>query len=209
MGINVEALIQAIGYTGIFLIVFAETGLLLGFLLPGDTLLITAGLLAQRGQLAIWLVIVIVFVAAVIGDAVGFEIGRHAGPRLYGRNDSRLFKKRHLERAKQFYDRHGGKTIFIARFLAFVRTFAPTVAGAAQMSYPRFAIYNVTGSLAWAISITWLGYIFGARVDNLELFFTGLVALMVAASVAPAAWHIWKQRRAAGRAAARESIEAD
>jgi membrane-associated protein len=195
MGIDVEALIKTVGYTGMFIIIFAETGLLIGFFLPGDTLLITAGLLAQRGHFEMWILIPLLFVAAVAGDAVGFEIGKHTGPRLFRRDDSRFFKKRHLERAQEFYDKHGGKTIVIARFLAFIRTFAPTVAGAAQMHYPRFAMYNFVGALAWVLSMLWLGYIFGTKVDNIEIFFTGLVVLMVVASVLPGAWHLWRQRR--------------
>lgn len=195
MGIDVEALIKTVGYTGMFIIIFAETGLLIGFFLPGDTLLITAGLLAQRGHFEMWILIPLLFVAAVVGDAVGFEIGKHTGPRIFRRDDSRFFKKRHLERAKAFYDKHGGKTIVIARFLAFIRTFAPTVAGAAEMHYPKFAMYNFVGAIAWVLSMLWLGYIFGTKVDNIEIFFTGLVVLMVVASVLPGAWHLWRQRR--------------
>jgi membrane-associated protein len=194
-GVDVEALIRAIGYAGLFGIVFAETGLLLGFFLPGDTLLITAGLMAQRGQLNTWILLPLLIVSALLGDFVGFEIGKHAGPRLYKREDSRFFKRRHLQRAQAFYDRHGGKTIVIARFLAVIRTFAPTVAGAAGMPYRKFVGFNALGAALWVPAMLWLGYIFGSRVDNLELFFTGLVALTLAASAAPAAWQLWKNRK--------------
>ncbi len=201
-GIDVEALIRAVGYAGIFAIVFAETGLLIGFFLPGDTLLITAGLMAERGQLDIWFLIPLLIVAALIGDFVGFEIGKHAGSRLYQREESRVFKRHHLERAKEFYDRHGGKTIVIARFLAVIRTFAPTVAGAAQMPYHKFVVYNFIGGALWVSSMLWLGYIFGSKVNNLELFFTALVVLMVAASVAPGIWQVWRMRRRGSRSQA-------
>jgi len=196
MGFDVQALIEAVGYTGLFAIVFAETGLLLGFFLPGDTLLITAGLIAQRGKLEIWWLIPLLFAAAVVGDAVGYQIGRKTGPLLFKREDSRLFKRRHLERAEEFYEKHGGKTIVIARFLAVIRTFAPTVAGAARMPYQRFALYNVVGALGWVASMLWVGYFFGTRVgDKLELFFLVLAGFTVVVSTAPGAWHIWRQRR--------------
>jgi membrane-associated protein len=196
MGFDVQALVEAVGYTGLFAIVFAETGLLVGFFLPGDTLLITAGLIAQRGKLEIWWLIPLLCAAAVAGDAVGYQIGRKAGPLLFKREDSRFFKRRHLERAEEFYEKHGGKTIVVARFLAVIRTFAPTVAGAARMPYHRFVLYNVVGALGWVASMLWIGYFFGTRVgDKLELFFLILAGFTVLISTAPGAWHIWRQRR--------------
>ncbi len=192
---DIEGLIETVGYTGLFIIVFAETGLLVGFFLPGDTLLLTAGLLAERGELAIFVLIPLLIVAAITGDATGYAIGRQAGPRLYSREDSRFFKRRHLERAREFYQKHGGKTIVLARFLAIIRTFAPTVAGAAEMPYRRFAFYNVLGGVLWVLSMTLLGYVVGKAVPNLDLVFLGILALVVIASVAPAAWHLWRERR--------------
>ena len=196
MGFDVQALVEAVGYMGLAAIVFAETGLLVGFFLPGDTQLITAGLVAQRGKLEIWWLIPLLFVAAVIGDAVGYQIGRKTGPLLFKREESRLFKRKHLERAEEFYEKHGGKTIVIARFLAVIRTFAPTVAGAARMPYRRFVLYNIVGALGWVASMLWVGYFFGTRVgDKLELFFLVLAGVTVAISTAPGAWHLWRQRR--------------
>lgn len=200
-GVDLETLIKTVGYVGLFVIVFAETGLLIGFFLPGDTLLITAGLLAGRNELEILILIPLLIVAAVLGDAVGYQIGKHTGPRLFKREDSRWFHRRHLERAQDFYDRHGGKTIVIARFLALIRTFAPTVAGAAQMPYRKFVVFNVAGGAGWVTSMIVLGYWFGKKVENLELFFTGMVVIMLAASTAPAAFHLLREfarRRAAG-----------
>ena len=201
-GVNLEDLILAVSYVGLFIIVFAETGLLVGFFLPGDTLLITAGVLAGKGQLEMLYLIPLLIIAAVIGDAVGFEVGRTAGPRLFKRDESRFFKKRHLVRAQEFYDKHGGKTIIIARFLAFVRTFAPTVAGAAGMPYRRFAVFNVTGAALWVISVTLLGYWFGKTVERIDLLFSVMIVVMICASAAPAAYHIIREWRKSKRAAA-------
>ena len=199
MGFDLEALIKAVGYIGLFAIIFAETGLLIGFFLPGDTLLITAGLLIQRGDvgLSLWVLIPLLIAAAIAGDAVGYQIGKHTGRRIFNREDSRLFHRKHLERAEAFYEKHGGKTIILARFLAFIRTFAPTVAGAANMPYPKFAAYNVIGALLWVPSMTFLGYFFGATIppEYVDLFFIGLVGVMIVASTAPALVHLWRQRR--------------
>ena len=166
MGFDVEGIVKAVGYLGLFAIIFAETGLLIGFFLPGDTLLISAGLLIQQDKvnLDLWFLIPLLILAAVLGDAVGFEIGKHTGPRLFNRPDSRLFKRDHLERAQRFYEKHGGKTIIAACFLAFIRTFAPTVAGAAQMPYLRFAVFNIIGAALWATTMIGLGYFFGKTI---------------------------------------------
>lgn len=202
LGINLETLVETIGYAGLFAIIFSETGLLIGFFLPGDTLLITTGLVAQRGVLSIWILIPLLIVAAVAGDAAGYQIGKHSGPRLFNREDSRLFHRRHLERAKDFYDRHGGKTIVIARFLAIIRTFAPTVAGAAEMPYSRFVVFNFIGGAAWVTSMLVIGYVFGKAVPNLEVFFLGLVGFFFVVSILPGAIHVWRSRRNAGKAEA-------
>jgi membrane-associated protein len=172
-------LIHTLGYAGIFGMLFAETGLLFGFFLPGDTLLISAGVLAARGQLQLPLLLLGGSLAAVLGDTLGYAIGLQAGNRLFQREESFWFRRQHLERAKHFYERHGGKTIFIARFLVGVRTFAPLVAGAAHMSYRRFALFNVAGGLAWVCGITLLAYGFGGIVSTLDryIFIATLVAL--------------------------------
>lgn len=197
MPFDLVELVEWAGYVGLFIIVFAETGLLIGFFLPGDSLLIAAGLLAQRDHFSLVILIPLLIVAAVTGDATGYAIGRQAGPRLFAREDARFFRRKHLDRARSFYERHGGKTIVLARFLAIIRTFAPTTAGAAGMTYPRFTLYNVTGGVAWVASMTLLGYFLGEAVPNLDAALFVVVGIVIAASLAPAGWHLWRERRAA------------
>ena len=190
--ISLESLIQAVGYAGLFLIVFAETGLFVGFFLPGDSLLLTAGILAQRGQLELAILIPLLIVAAVVGDATGYLIGRRAGPRLFAREDARFFRRRHLLRARDFFERHGGKTIILARFMAIVRSFAPATAGAVGMPYARFTAYNVIGGVAWVVSMLLLGYTAGDALPNLDLV---LIAVVIVLSLIPAGLHLWRERR--------------
>lgn len=198
-GISVEQLIITFGYLGLFAIIFAESGLFFGFFLPGDSLLITAGVLsfAHPELLQLWLVCLVCFVAAVTGDAVGYTFGLRVGRRLYDRPDSRFFRRSHLEAAHAFYERHGGKTIVIARFLPFVRTFAPIVAGAAQMSYRRFALFNFTGAVLWAIGLPIAGYLLGQSLppEILDRYLLLILAVMVALSVLPTAIAVLRHNR--------------
>jgi membrane-associated protein len=188
---NVPELIRIGGVLGLFLVIFAETGLMVGFLLPGDSLLVTAGLFAAKGDLDIvWLNLALI-VAAVLGDAVGYWIGWKAGKALYSRPNSFFFRREHLIRTHEFYEKHGGKTIIIARFMPIVRTFAPTVAGAAEMTYRQFAVFNVVGAIGWVMSMTLTGYflgqMFGAALErNIHI----LVAVVIFLSLLPAliAW---------------------
>ncbi len=163
-------LIKTVGYIGLIFIVFAETGLLFGFFLPGDSLLVTAGLLASFGHLSVERLLVSLSLAAIIGDAVGFYIGHKLGILLFSKKDSFFFRKKHLEAAQNFYLRHGGKTIIFARFIPIIRTFAPTVAGAARMNYFKFTLFNVFGGLLWVITTVlagfYLGKVFGEKVQN-------------------------------------------
>jgi membrane-associated protein len=148
-------LLELFGLLGVAVCVFAETGLLVGFFLPGDSLLFTAGILAAAGRLPLGRLVVVAFVAAVAGDSVGYAIGRRAGTALYRRPDGRLVKKSHLEKARAFYERRGGSTIILARFIPIIRTFAPVVAGAAGMAYRRFVAFNVIGGLLWGVGVPW------------------------------------------------------
>ena len=158
---SLDDLIRWGGYAVLFAIVFVETGLLVGFFLPGDSLLITAGLVAAAGGLNIWWLNVLLIVAAVVGDAVGYTIGARLGPRVFRQEKSLLFNPQHLERTRAFYAKHGAKTIVIARFVPLIRTFAPVVAGAGRMPYRRFASYNVAGGVGWVTSMTGAGYLLG------------------------------------------------
>ena len=182
---NVPELIRIVGLIGIIFIVFAETGLMVGFFLPGDSLLITAGLFAAKGDIDIFWLNVAVIAAAIIGDATGYWIGRRAGAALYSRPNSFLFRRQHLIYAHDFYERHGGKTIVLARFMPIVRTFAPVVAGAAQMPYQRFAVYNVTGGIGWVLSMTLTGYFIGQTVPSIEENIHLLVAAVIFLSLLP------------------------
>jgi membrane-associated protein len=153
-------------YFGLFFIIFAETGLAVGFFLPGDSLLVVAGLFAAAGKLNIWLMWILLFVAAVIGDAVGYYSGKKVGPAVFSKPKSRFFNPEHLKKAHAFYEKHGGKTIIIARFVPIVRTFAPIVAGAADMSYKQFLSYNIFGGFFWVTSMLFAGYFLGGLVEQ-------------------------------------------
>lgn len=186
-------LIRSGGYTILSLIVFAETGLFVGFFLPGDSLLFTAGLVASQGFFNIAFLMGLLSLMAIVGDAVGFAIGYRAGAPLYKKQDSFWFRRKHLLYAKEFYERHGGKAIFLARFVPFARTFAPVVAGIAQMSYPRFAGYNVFGGIFWVCSMTGAGYYLGTVPwirHNLEK----VILLIVLISVMPIAVEYFRSR---------------
>ena len=182
---SLEEIVRWGGYAGLFLIIFAETGLLIGFFLPGDSLLVTAGLFAARGELDIVLLNVLLIVAAISGDATGYLIGAKAGHALYDRPQSRLFRRDHLIKTKQFYDRYGGITIVLARFMPFARTFAPVVAGVAEMKYRRFALFNITGGVGWITSMTLTGYFLGRSVPGIEKHIEYVIAIVIFLSILP------------------------
>jgi membrane-associated protein len=171
-----KALVAWGGYVGLTVIIFAETGLLVGFFLPGDSLLVTAGLLASqpdRFDLNVYLLGVLLSVASIVGNSLGYYIGKITGPRFFSRENSLLFNRKHLERAHAFYERHGGKTIVLARFMPIVRTFVPVVAGMGQMQYRRYSLYNIVGGLAWIWSMLFVGFFLGRYIpgisDHIEL----------------------------------------
>ena len=200
---GLKKLISTGGYLLLFAIIFAETGLLVGFFLPGDSLLFVAGTLCaitlpghETPILNIMVLIPLLCVAAIVGDATGYFIGRKVGPKLFNRPDSRFFKREHVTKTEEFYAKHGPKTIVLARFVPFVRTFAPTVAGVAQMEYSKFALYNIVGGIGWICICTLLGYFLGtvpAVKDNMEK----AVLLIVFLSIAPMIVH-WIQERRKG-----------
>jgi membrane-associated protein len=205
-----EKLIRSGGYILLFAIVFAESGLLFGFFLPGDSLLFVAGMAAagafQSGSESIhfniWVVLIGVFLAAVLGDQVGYVFGHKAGPALFRRPDSRFFKREHLEKAQEFFEHHGPRAIVLARFVPIVRTFCPIVAGAGQMEYRTFVRFNIIGGLLWGVGVTLLGYFLGNVAlirDNIEI----ALLLVVAVSLIPIAVEVVKSRREKRRAAER------
>jgi membrane-associated protein len=182
---NVPALIRLVGLYGLIFIVFAETGLMVGFFLPGDSLLVTAGLFAARGDLDIVTLMPCLLAGAIVGNATGYTIGRRAGQALYRRPNSFFFRREHLIRTHEFYERHGGKTIILAQFMPIVRTFAPVVAGAADMAYRRFAGFNVIGAVLWINSMLLTGYYLGRAVPNLEKRIHLVVATVIFLSLLP------------------------
>jgi membrane-associated protein len=197
---NVPELIRLAGFYGLILIVFAETGLLVGFFLPGDSLLITAGLFAARGDFNIVTLVPTLIVAAIVGNATGYWIGRRTGQALYSRPDSLLFRREHVRITHDYYQRHGGKTIVFAQFIPILRTFAPVVAGVAEMGYVRFATFNVVGAITWITSMTLAGYTLGNLVPNIESRIHYVVAAVIAVSLIPPAWAWLKSRREAAKA---------
>ncbi len=192
---SLDALVRWGGYALLFAIVFTETGLFVGFFLPGDSLLITAGLVASAGALDIWLVNALLIIAAVTGDSTGYAIGARIGPRLFTRERSLLFNPRHVERTRQFYARHGAKTIVIARFVPIVRTFAPVVAGVGQMEYRRFVVYTVAGGMGWVTGMTWAGYLLGRSVPNIADHIHIVVIVVIVLSLIPIAIEALRERR--------------
>ncbi len=187
-----------VGYLALFIIIFAESGLFFGFFLPGDSLLLTVGLLASRDLLNIWILLPLLFVAAVSGDNVGYWFGAKTGPRIFNRENSLLFRRKNLLAAKAFYDKHGGKTITLARFMPFIRTFAPIVAGAVEMEYKRFMFFNLIGGLVWAAGVTSIGYFFGVwfgQIEGIDRYFTLVVVAVIIISALPAMIHLWNDQR--------------
>jgi membrane-associated protein len=185
------------GYVALTIIIFAETGLLVGFFLPGDSLLVSAGLIAARGTLDVWFMCLILSAAAILGQTVGYAIGQAAGPHLFAREDSMFFKRSHLQRAHDFYEKHGGVTIVLARFMPIVRTFVPVVAGAARMSYKRFQLYNVIGGVLWVCGMLMIGYGLGRYIPGIEKHIDKVIILVIAVSLAPALIGAWRRKHAA------------
>ena len=192
---SLDALIQWGGYLLLVAFVFAETGLLIGCFLPGDSLLITAGLVAATGALNIWWLNVLLVAAAVIGDSVGYAIGARLGPALFTREKSLLFNPQHVVRTRRFYEKYGPKTIVIARFVPIIRTFAPVVAGVGRMQYRRFLVFNVAGGVGWVVSMTWAGYLMGGLIPNVSQYIHVIVIVVIALSCLPILFELQRARR--------------
>jgi membrane-associated protein len=200
-GVDLLEFIKMASIIGVAAIVFAESGLLIGFFLPGDSLLFATGFLISAGflNINIFLAVLIIFVAAVLGDSVGYTFGRKLGPRLFRKADARIFKQKYIQQAQAFYEKHGGKTIIIARFVPVVRTFAPIVAGASKMNYRTFLTYNVIGGFVWAVGITFAGYLLGGVFERagieIDTILLPIIALIIIASILPPAIHILKDKK--------------
>jgi len=198
---TLEEIVRWGGYVGLFIIIYAETGLLIGFFLPGDSLLVTAGLFAARGELDIVLLNFLLIIAAITGDATGYLIGAKAGHALYNRPQSRFFRRDHLIKTKEFYEKYGGITIVLARFMPFARTFAPVVAGIAEMRYPRFALFNIAGGIGWVISMSLIGYFLGRSIPGIEKHIEWVIAIVIFLSILPLIVKYLQHRRERTKAA--------
>jgi membrane-associated protein len=191
---DLENIIRTVGYFGVWGIVFAETGLFFGVFLPGDSLLFTAGVLANQGYFNIVVLAIGCFIAAVAGDATGYYIGDRMGRRLFTKPESRIFKPAYLLKAQLFFEKHGGKAIILGRFMPVVRTMVPMVAGAGTMPYRKFFTYNVIGAFLWGACITLAGYFLSDLIgDSIDKYLLPVIVLIVLVSVAPTAIHIWKE----------------
>ena len=200
---DLPALVTWAGYIGLFAIIFTETGLFFGFFLPGDSLLVTAGLLISQGlQIDLVPLGVLLTIAAVAGDTLSYWIGRTSGPRLFAREDSMFFKRKHLMKAADFYEKHGSKTIVLARFMPIVRTFAPVVAGAAMMNYRKFWIYNLVGGIAWIWSMLLAGYFLGSQFPGIGKHLEKVILVVIFLSILPGIISWLRARKAAAAAPA-------
>ncbi len=199
--IDPNQLLKSFGTIGLILIIFAESGLLFGFFLPGDSLLVTAGLLASAGKLNIAVILVGCFLAAVIGDQVGYAFGKKVGPSIFKRPNSRLFKHEHVERANRFFEEHGPKTIVMARFVPVVRTFAPILAGVGTMPYRTFLAYNVVGGFLWAVGVTLIGYFLGDAIgpDKIDTYLLPIIGVVILLSLIPPFLEYRKHRKTQSR----------
>jgi membrane-associated protein len=199
---DVEFLVRAGGLLALTVIVFVETGLLIGFFLPGDSLLVTAGIFAAKGDLDLLTLNLTLSVAAIAGDTVGYRIGYTTGPKIFTRENSLLFNRKHLISAKEFYDRYGGFTIVIARFIPIIRTFAPVVAGVGKMPYKRFVAFNVFGGIFWVMSTTLAGYFLGTLIPNIEERIHLIIVIVIFLSLLPAIIKFVTEWRKAGNSKA-------
>lgn len=200
-GIDLSALLHIVGYPGVFAIIFAESGTIVGFFLPGGSLLFTAGLLASTGLFNPWILVPVVTLAAILGDNIGYWFGNKVGIKLFTRPDSRFFHQEHLRKTQHFYEKHGAKAVILARFIPIIRTFTPIVAGIASMNYRTFMICNIIGALAWASGITTLGYVLGTRFPLIGEYLEVVILGIIFVTTIPLFWELFKQYRSRNDAA--------
>lgn len=203
---DVTSIIQSGGLLLVGLIVFSEVALFLGFFLPGDTLLIAAGIYASQGHLPIVGVIAVVILAAIAGDTVGYFTGRKLGPRVFTKPDSLLFQKDHIRRSEEFYEKYGAKTLLVAHFIPVIRSFAPLLAGVGNMPYRKFLFFDVIGDISWAVIVTLAGYYIGSKIPNLDHYILAALAVVIAATALPTLFHLGR-RHAKKRKTARQKAE--
>ena len=187
-------LVKFVGYPGLFAAVFLESGVFFGFFLPGSSMLFTAGLLATQGLFNIWILIPLLTIAAVGGDSTGYWFGNTVGVSLFFRKDSRFFKHEYLEQAKDFYEKHGVLAVILARFVPIVRTFAPFIAGIANMRYRIFLSYNIVGGFLWAAGVTFIGFFLGRKIPFIESYITPIILFIIIASLIPIFWELRKRK---------------
>jgi len=192
---NLIALIQAVGYLGLFAIIFAESGLFIGFFLPGDSLIFTAGFLASQNLLNIWILIPLLFLGAVLGDNFGYAFGRRIGPAIFKKEDGLLFRKKNLEKAHSYYEKYGAKTLVMARFMPIVRTFVPILAGVGQMEYKKFFSYNLIGGALWTVTLPLMGYFLGRSIPNIDKYLLPIVIGIIILSFLPSIFELIRSRR--------------
>ena len=192
---DITTLVKTAGYLGLFVIIFAESGLFFGFFLPGDSLLFTAGFLASQGFFDIRALIIIVLIGAIMGDNVGYWFGRKIGPKIFTKEDSFFFRKSYVHKAQEFFEKHGAKTIVLARFVPPVRTFAPIIAGVANMRYETFLAFNVVGGLVWGLGLTSLGYFLGNTIPHIDRYIFPILAFIIIVSLIPGVVSFWKNRK--------------
>lgn len=195
LSIDLVSLITTAGYIGIFLIIFSESGLLIGLLLPGDSLLFTAGFLASQGYLDIFTLVLITFFGATLGDSFGYYFGKRVGHKVFTREDSLLFSKDHIQRAELFYEKYGPRTIILARFMPVIRTLAPIMAGVGRMRYATFLSYNIIGGIIWGVGIPVLGYYLGNSIPNIDRYLLPFIIIVVATSALPTLLHLLRNKK--------------
>ncbi len=193
--LNSLPLIETFGLLGVYFVIFAESGLFFGFFLPGDSLLFTAGLLCSEGRLNLAALIVGAFIAAVLGDSVGYAFGKKVGPSIFTKQDSLFFKQKYIEQTKRFFERHGKRTLILARFMPIVRTFAPIMAGVGEMKYSDFLRYNVVGGFLWTVGLSGLGFFLGRTIPNIDRYLLPIIILIIIVSFLPAVIHYWRGRK--------------
>lgn len=195
---NVTNILQSGGLLILGAIIFGESGMMIGFFFPGDTLLFSAGILAASGKLSLVSVLVVIAVAAIAGDNVGYRIGHKLGPRLFNKPDGVVFRKEHIQRAEAFYEKHGSKTMLIAHFIPVVRAFVPVTAGAAKMPYKLFVLFDAIGDIAWTLAVTLFGYYVGSRIPGIEKYIDPVLLGVVVIFLAPVLWHMARDPKIRG-----------